>query len=145
MKRARKTRKTRKTRKPKSKAVAVVPQYVTREMLADLRDEIEDVVEVARIACEQASKQVDKANKWPEEMLFARRKLLDAYDDLNHRLEEFKLDLKRIQAVLGLDINRHTVFQPVTWSYFHVWISRINERLEKLEKRALFIRKDEKA
>jgi hypothetical protein len=51
-------------------------------------------------------------------------------------LDEVKTALRDIRLMLGLETsqNARVLSEPVPWSYFHVWIARINERLERLER-----------
>src|SRR5262245_26035816 len=97
-------------------------QFVTREMLADLRDEIEEVLDAARKACEETTKAREHAIDWD-------RKEYQTTLALRTRVQ-------RLETVLGLDLSTphlHALAEPVTWSYFHVWIARMNQRLDKIE------------
>lgn len=100
------------------------PEFVTREMLADLRDEIEIVLENARKSCEAATRSVKR--QWNEQ------------SQIEREVESMRKDVAAMRVVLGLDTgdpHPSKLGERVTWSYFHVWIARINARLDKLEER----------
>ena len=52
-------------------------------------------------------------------------------------LNEVQTTLRDIRLMLGLQQSQNApvLSEPVPWSYFHVWIAHINERLEQLERR----------
>jgi hypothetical protein len=97
-------------------------QYITRDQLADLRDEIEDWYrETQRLVA-----QCDRSIKH-----FSERKSTN-----DNRIEALARDLRKMQQLLGLEPCPQDVGgEHVAWSYFHVWIARINKRLDELELR----------
>jgi hypothetical protein len=98
--------------------------YITREDLADLRDEIEEVLERAQQTTFLAERRSDS--------------LLKEYDKMQRTEEKLLRNFNTMRAVFDLDKNpppRNMRAEQVTWSYFHSWISRINARLEALEKK----------
>lgn len=99
-------------------------EYVTREMLADLRDEIEDVLENARKACSEAT----RARRYNYER------------GKNEAMKTLRADVDEMRLVLGLDKSKRVcdpavLSEPISWSYFHAWIARINERIKHLEEK----------
>jgi hypothetical protein len=123
MKRPKKRAKKRKTKRQTLPAVRSPVEYVTREMLTRLRDEIENLLDGNTAALDRAERELrhrDGSLRRAEE-----------------RVEEIGRTVHDIRGLLGLEhIPRHrsALHEPVTWSYFHVWIARISDRLEKLEK-----------
>jgi hypothetical protein len=103
------------------------PEYVTREMLANLRDELEEYFV-------QTQETMHRAEKF----LSRRDRVRDELDKVLARVDAMERSVNNMLGLLSLkQIPRHTsaLHEPVTWSYFHSWIARINERLDKLEKR----------
>jgi hypothetical protein len=103
-------------------------QYLKREELAPLRDELEDMVsdylQDAQIQNRAVKRSLDATS---------RQRL-----DFHKQQEEIQRTIRDIKCVLGLeDCPPHTSVlheQHVSWSYFHVWIARINKRIDKIEK-----------
>ena len=115
-------RKTKTKTKTKTKRKALVPatvelpsKYVTRDQLADLRDEIEGLL---YRATEQATNAANRAD--------ADKKLI----------KDMQASLRNVQQVLQLDYDPHApvMVGQVSWSYFHVWISRVVQRLDAIER-----------
>ena len=106
----------------KRKTPALTPDVVTRDMLADLRDEIEDLLRRCENEIVNTRERVTRLRK--------------AYDENNRALEVMNRQLDDVKTVLGFDQsdpNAPVLSEPVPWSYFHVWIARINESLKRLE------------
>jgi vacuolar-type H+-ATPase subunit H len=121
-------------------------EYVTREMLADLRDEIEHVLEDARKEVERARKLAERINKqmieestkWEKHVLNDNKRpdrLMETYKEHMKIIQKLQRDVSVMQVMLGLDRRPELAVhsEPVRSSYFHVWIARINERLDRLE------------
>lgn len=101
-------------------AQAAMP--VTRGQLADLRDEIEAIIQSYAGQLKDAYNRTDNA--------FA------AHRQSKLQIEETRRLVDEARAVLAMDSGQpqtSALGDRVTWSYFHVWIARINERLTKLE------------
>ena len=117
-----------KQRRRKRKAELVqqrlVPEdYITRDQLADLRDEIEDLLQSTQQTCEIVSRRC--------------RSLERSFNDMKRTEERLALDFSAAQELFGLDKKAPSYRirgEPVTWSYFHSWITRINQRLDELER-----------
>lgn len=91
-------------------------RFVSEAQLARLRDEIEGVLNAAR-------DQLDRAGRISRQ----------TGEDIETVHEEV-LNMKRF---LGLDQSKQYLSimnEPVTAAYFHAWVTRINERLDKLER-----------
>jgi hypothetical protein len=91
--------------------------FLTREKLTPLRDELEHLM--------------NQYVKRSEAIQYKIEHLIEDKDSATKR------EVRDIKHVLGLDMATPryatALQQPVTWSYFHVWISRINDRLAHLE------------
>jgi hypothetical protein len=91
-------------------------EYVRRDQLGDLRDELEELVSGYTRRAEAMHQKI-------EEFLS---------ENETHR------SIRDIKRVLGLaDAPQHAsvMHERVSWAYFHVWIGRINDRLTEIEKR----------
>jgi hypothetical protein len=120
-------------KKPKRKPKRT--RYVTRAMLAKLRDEIEDLL----TRCEHEISAAREYNKKIEEMWHRSTRHIETEGGNNRRaIEQMEIKVRRVLHLLGLEQSSSNapagLGEPVPWSYFHVWIARINERLEQLEK-----------
>jgi hypothetical protein len=121
----------------KRKVARKRPEYVTREMLADLRDEIEDVLEGARQSTSYATDALDRYRL----SLPAAKRLDLAHDrckQLEKTISQLEIELRRVRLIIGpeeTEPNAPELAERVTWSYFHSWIRQINQRLDELEKR----------
>ena len=102
-------------------------EYVTRDMLADLRDEIEEVLDKSNATLMRVEKELQR-----------RDRILSAFHKAESRVEAMEKTVRDVKGLLGIErIPPYSpaLHEPVSWSYFHVWIARINERLEQLEKK----------
>ena len=109
-------------KRPKKKV-----EYVTRDMLSRLRDEIEDIMDQANAATDRAERELRQRNKF-----------IDNFYKIEARFEAIEKSVQDMKGLMGLDhIPSHAsvLNQSVTWSYFHSWISQINARIEKLERK----------
>jgi hypothetical protein len=117
-------------------ARAIVPaaRYITREDLATLRDEIEELVGDATQRVDNAMQHLNVAIKVATEL---ERAFEGSYEKNKRLIETMHLDVRRMKAVLGLDKvcppYSAALGEHVAASYFHSWIARINERLDRLE------------
>jgi len=110
-----------KRRKPRPKV-----EYVTRDMLADLRDEIEDILSDSKATTERTLETLKRRNNY-----------IESFHKIEARFEAAEKSVKEMKGLMGLEnIPRHSrvLHEPVTWAYFHSWISQINARIERLEK-----------
>lgn len=60
----------------------------------------------------------------------------DAEQKTKRAIEQMQIAVREVRGLLGmteLPPHARVLSEPVPWSYFHVWIARINERLEQLE------------
>ena len=60
----------------------------------------------------------------------------DAEQRTKRAIEQMQIAVREVRGLLGItELSPHArvLGEPVPWSYFHVWIARINERLEQLE------------
>jgi hypothetical protein len=102
-------------------------EYVTRDMLADLRDEIEEHFNRSSAAIERSERELRQSNKF-----------IDNFYRIEARFEAAEKSVKEMKGLMGLEnIPRHSpaLHGPVTWAYFHSWISQINARIERLERK----------
>ena len=111
----RKTKTSRKVSVPQVGYVDVPSKYVTRDQLADLRDEIENLIL-------RATQQVTEATNRAD----ADKKLI----------RDMQSSLRNMQHVLDLNPDPHAPVMTgqISWSYFHVWISRVVQRLDRIER-----------
>jgi hypothetical protein len=52
----------------------------------------------------------------------------------DHRIDKLQVDVKKMLELLGLEPRCYAhAGEHVAWSYFHVWVRRINNQLQELE------------
>jgi hypothetical protein len=107
----------RRKRKPPQRLPAVLPKnIVTRDMLAFLRDEIENILQ----RCES-------------ELREARRERSTVYDN-NRMLGELQKMVRQLRRAIGLDPPDATALRVLTLENFEIWIRDVNQRFEALER-----------
>lgn len=103
---------------PKKRNVELTkPDYVTRDMLAALRDELEDLFDTSNATIDRAERalQDDTSDICAE------------FENIQIRLAALESSVQKMRGLLGLKhVPRRKLTEPVPWSYFHVWIARIN-------------------
>lgn len=108
----------------RSKLPTKRPEYVTREMLADLHDEIEHLLDQSTRTIARAERELER-----------RYHLLEK---LEARMEQIEKAVTETLGLLGTapppPRESRAWHKAVTWSYFHSWVARINDRLEALER-----------
>lgn len=100
-------------------------RYVTRAQLMKLHDEIESILQ----RCEREISSSIGATRHAAHVLSENNKII----------ERMQGNIKNIEHALGIDLtntyNTSLHDQSVTWSYFHTWVTRINMRLDDLDRR----------
>jgi hypothetical protein len=121
-----KARKQKRKARPKAKVALLPPMssptpppwllpqnYVKRGELVEVRDEIFQYV-IARTSGAH-----------------------DAEQNTEREIKKLQIAVREMRGLLGINVSlpphARVLGEPVPWSYFHVWIARINERLEQLE------------
>jgi len=110
-------------------ALARDDEFITRSQLAQLRDEVETVLRRSEDACS---------------LVHSRCHSLEREYHQTKRVEEkMLLDIGIVQEMLALEggakgrPSPHVRREPVSWSYFHSWITRINKRLDEIEAKCI--------